>query len=195
MGLQDILETIRAEAAEAASDLEAEARAESERLLTRAREEAEDEERRLAGSQDERVRGERARALSQAHLEAARARRVAREEVYQKALDAVRDRLGVIRQSDRYGSLMASLLDEAIAALPGADTVRVDPADVEVLRQVLAQRDVDLDIETEETPMGGLVLAAPGRTVDNRLATRLERADSQLRFVAGDVIPALRENL
>jgi vacuolar-type H+-ATPase subunit E/Vma4 len=192
LGLQDILETIRSEADETASGLEAEARAESERLLTRAREEADDEERRLASSQDDRIRGERARALSQSHLEAARARRVAREQAYQKAVDSVRSRLGEIRGSDRYESLMTSLLDEAIAALPEADTVRVDPADVHVLRKVLAARHLEIDIETEETPLGGLVLAAPGRTVDNRLATRLERSDSQLRFVAGEVIPALR---
>lgn len=190
MGLQDILETIRSEAEETVSDLEARARAESDQILESAREKAEEEERRLSLSQDDRIRGERARALSGSHLEAARARRNAREEVFQKSIEAVRLRLGTVRESDRYESLMASLLDEAIAALPEATVLRVDPADVAVMRRVLGSR--DLQIETEWTELGGLVVAAPGRTVDNRLATRLERAENHLRYLAGEIIPELR---
>lgn len=190
MGLQDILETIRSEAEETVSDLEARARAESDQILESAREKAEEEERRLSLSQDDRIRGERARALSGSHLEAARARRNAREEVFQKSIEAVRLRLGTVRESDRYESLMASLLDEAIAALPEATVLRVDPADVAVMRRVLGSR--DLQIETEGTELGGLVVAAPGRTVDNRLATRLERAENHLRYLAGEIIPELR---
>lgn len=192
MGLQDILETIRSEAEETVSGLEAQARAESDQALDRAREKARLEERRLAGSQDDRIRGERARALSRSHVEAARARRIAREDVFQKSIDAVRRRLGAVRESDRYESLMASLFDEAIAALPEATVIRVDPGDAAVTRSVLVSRDLEFEIETEETALGGLVLAAPGRTVDNRLATRLERAENQLRYVAGEVIPELR---
>lgn len=190
MGLQDILETIRSEAEETVSDLEARARAESDQILESAREKAEEEERRLSLSQDDRIRGERARALSGSHLEAARARRNAREEVFQKSIEAVRLRLGTVRESDRYESLMASLLDEAIAALREATVLRVDPADVAVMRRVLGSR--DLQIETEGTELGGLVVAAPGRTVDNRLATRLERAENHLRYLAGEIIPELR---
>lgn len=192
MGLQDILETIRSEAEETASGLSAQARAEADEVLERAREKAEEEERRLARSQDDRIRGERARALSGGHLDASRARRDARERVFQESIDAVRKRLGRIRESERYESLMASLLDEAVTALPEATVVRIDPADEEVTRRVLASRGVDLDVETQPTEMGGLVVAAPGRTVDNRLGTRLERAEEQLRYVAGEVIPELR---
>lgn len=192
MGLQDILETIRSEAEETVSDLEARARAESDQVLDSARERAEEEERRLSLSQDHRIQGERARALSGSHLEAARARRSAREEVFQKSIEAVRRRLGIERESDRYESLMAALLDEAIAALPEATVLRVDPVDAAVTQRVLGSRGLDLEIETEETELGGLVVAAPGRTVDNRLATRLERAENQLRYLAGEIIPELR---
>lgn len=192
MGLQDILATIRSEAEETASGLLAEAHAESERLLARARAEAKDEELRLSKSQDDRIRIERARALSRSHLEAAKARRSAREDVYRRAVDDVRRRLVAIRESDRYESLMGSLLDEAVAALPEASSIRVDPGDEAVARRVLSSRGLNLILSTEEIALGGLVLTAPGRTIDNRLETRLERADSQLRYIAGEVVPELR---
>lgn len=192
MALQDILATIRTESEETAAQLIAEARAEEDRMLSRGREEADEEERRLAGSEDDRIRSERARALSQSHLEAARGRRMAREQVYARAIAGVTRRLSAIRASAEYEPLMASLLEEAVAALPGATSVRVDPDDAEVMRRVLESKGVSLGVETEPTPLGGLVLVAPGTMVDNRLATRLERADDQLRFVAGDVIPELR---
>lgn len=192
MALQDILATIRSEAEETASGLVAEAQAESERVLARARAEGESEEQRLAGSQDDRIRVERARALSGSHLEAARARRSAREDVYRRAIEEVRHRLATVRDSDRYESLMGSLLDEAIVALPEATVIRVDPGDEAVVRRVLSTRGLDIAVETEETALGGLVMTAPGRTVDNRLETRLERADNHLRYIAAEVIPELR---
>jgi vacuolar-type H+-ATPase subunit E/Vma4 len=87
---------------------------------------------------------------------------------------------------------MGSLLDEAIAALPEASSIRVDPGDEAVARRVLSSRGLNLILSTEEIALGGLVLTAPGRTIDNRLETRLERADSQLRYIAGEVVPELR---
>lgn len=192
MGLQDILEAIRSEAEETASDLLAGARADADRILERARAEAGREEKRLAASLDDRMRMERARQLSLSHLEAARSRRSAREGVYQEALEGVRRRLGMMRESPRYAGLMGALFDEAVAVLPEATSTVVDPEDVPVAKRLLAERDVDISIETAETPLGGLVLRAPGRTVDNRLAMRLARADAHLRYVAGEIVPELR---
>lgn len=192
MALPDILETIRAESEETASRLVGEAEAEAEELLARARAEAGSEEQRLGGSFDERIRLERARILSRSHLDAARARRVAREDVYGRAIDEVTARLADKRASDDYRELLGSLLDEAVVILPEATEIRVDPGDVPTIERLLDSRSLDLTVETEETPLGGLVLAAPGRTVDNTLATRLTRADRQLRFVAGEIIPELR---
>lgn len=192
MGLPDILETIRSESEATASALIGDAEAAAEQLLARARTEAALEEERLAAGLDDRIRQERARVLSLSHLEAARARRAAREDVYEKAVDGVARRLAEIRSSPDYGTLMGSLLDEAVATLPGATTVRVDPADEGLVRDLLASRRLEMELKIEETPKGGLVLVAPGRTVDNRLATRLGRADTHLRFIAGEIIPGLR---
>lgn len=192
MGLSEILETIRAESEKVASGLIAEAETEAERTLSRARDQAGGEERRLAGSLDDRIRLERARVLSRSHLDAARVRRAAREDLYGDAIEAVIQRLADERSSHDYERLLGSLLDEALATMPGATTIRVDRSDVAVMERVLATRNLDIEVEAGETPLGGLVLMAPGQTVDNTLATRLARADNHLRFVAGEIIPELR---
>lgn len=192
MGLPEILETIRAESEKTASGLVAEAEGGAREMLARARDEASSEEQRLAASLDDRIRLERARVVSRSLLDAARVRRAAREDLYDDAIAAVTARLAAARTSDGYEQLMGSLLDEAMATMPGATIIRVDPDDLAVMKRVLATRDLDVEVETTDTPLGGLVLMAPGRTVDNTLATRLARADNHLRFVAGEIIPELR---
>lgn len=192
MGLPEILETIRAQSEETAAGIVADAETEAQSVLSRARTEANFEERRLAGSLDDRIRLEQARILSRSLLEAARARRAAREDVYRRVIEAVTERLAELRSSDRYHQLLGSLLDEAMATMPGATTLEIDPSDRVVVDGVISTRNLDITIETEEMPLGGLVLRAPGRTVDNTLATRLSRADNHLRFVAGEMIPELR---
>lgn len=192
MGLPEILETIRAQSEETAAGIVADAETEAQGVLSRARTEANSEERRLAGSLDDRIRLEQARILSRSLLEAARARRAAREDVYRRVIEAVTERLAELRSSDRYHQLLGSLLDEAMATMPGATTLEIDPSDRVVVDGVISTRNLDITIETEEMPLGGLVLRAPGRTVDNTLATRLSRADNHLRFVAGEMIPELR---
>lgn len=192
MGLPEILETIRAQSEETAAGIVADAETEAQGVLSRARTEANFEERRLAGSLDDRIRLEQARILSRSLLEAARARRAAREDVYRHVIEAVTERLAELRSSDRYHQLLGSLLDEAMATMPGATTLEIDPSDRVVVDGVISTRNLDITIQTEEMPLGGLVLRAPGRTVDNTLATRLSRADNHLRFVAGEMIPELR---
>jgi len=192
MALSDILDAIRAESQETATGILAAAEAEAARLLDQAREEASREERRLAASKDEQARLERSRIISRAHLEAAQKRRAAREQVYLLALDGVVQRIEALRASPEYRAVLATLFDEAIAVLPSPAAVRVDPADVELVGAILAARDIDLAIEPEVAPLGGILVVAEGRTVDNTLRSRLERADEHLRYVAGELIPGLR---
>lgn len=192
MALAEILETIRSEAEATASSILDEAQAEADALIESARSEAEVEERRFANTFDPRIKLERARVLSRGHLDVARKRRAAREDLYSRAIEAVAARLADERSADSYGESLGSLLDEALRAMPDATTVRVDPADSSVVEEIVRSMDLEIEIELEETPLGGLVLSGPGRTVDNTLATRLARADNRLRLIAGEIIPELR---
>lgn len=192
MALEEILGTIRAESEKTASAVVASARVEAKEVLDRATARAEDERRRLAASLDDRARQERSRIISRSHLETAKERRGAREEVYQTALQGVQRRLSEIRVSPEYEDVLGSLLEEGMAVLPDARVIRVDPRDVDLVATLLASRGLDLDIEVNETPLGGLKLIAEGRDVDNTLATRLRRADTHLRYIAGELVSALR---
>jgi vacuolar-type H+-ATPase subunit E/Vma4 len=192
LALDEILGTIRTESDETASAIIASARAEAKEVLERATARAGSERRRLAASLDDRARQERSRIISRAHLETAKERRAAREEVYQTALEVVQRRLSEIRASPEYPEILGSLLDEAMAVLPDARMIRVDPRDIDVVEALLASRGLDLDIEADEIPLGGLKLIAEGRDVDNTLVTRLRRADTHLRYIAGELVPALR---
>lgn len=192
MALDEILETIRAEADEAAAVIVDDARAQARQLLARATTKAGDERRKSSAALDDRARLERSRILSRAHLETARERRAAREKVYQQILDSVRTRLAEVRASPDYGEILRSLLDEATAVLPNPEAVVVDPRDVGIAEGLLASRGLRLRIETSETPLGGVKVIAGGRDVDNTLATRLLRADPRLRLVAGELLAGLR---
>lgn len=192
MALEDILETIRAESRQSAAAVVAEAEARAEETRSAARDEAAREEERLATSLDDRARLERRRRLSRARLEAAARRREAREQIYREALSRVEERIAALRGSPHYREILADLYDEAIAVLPDADAVHVDPGDTELVRAFLAERGTDLALETEALPLGGLRLTAARHAVDNTFASRIDRADGYLRDVAGTAMPELR---
>lgn len=192
MALSDILEAIHADSRETESRVISEAQAEVDRILLGAREDAAAEERRQAASLDDQIRLEQSRIMSRAHLEAARERRTLREEVYLDVLGRVRLRIETLRDSPDYREVLADLLDEAMAVLPEATTVVVDPVDVDVVRTLVESRRLDVDVEPGECLLGGVVVVAEGCSVDNTLHSRLQRADEHLRFIAGELIPALR---
>ncbi len=192
MALEDILEAIRAESERAAAEILATAEAGANVLLERARDEAKREEQRLSSSLDDQARLERSRIVSRAHLEAATERRDAREQAYRAAREGATRQIEALRSSSQYEKVLADLLDEALAVLPGATVVRVNPTDVATVERLLADKDLDIRIEPDALPLGGVVAAAEGRSVDNSLRSRLDRADEHLRYVAGELAPGLR---
>lgn len=192
MALGDILEAIRAESRETGFRIISEAQVEVERILREAREEADGEEQLLAASLDDRTRIEKSRIMSRAHLDASRQRRAEREKVYQSALEEVRQRVEALRRSPDYKPVLHSLIDEAMAVLPEATTVLADPTDIAVVEALVEERGLGIRIETRNCPMGGVVVVAEGRSVDNTLHSRLQRADQQLRFIAGELLPDMR---
>lgn len=192
MALSDILEAIDADSRETAARIIYEAGGEVDRILTVAREEAAAEEQRLAASLDDQARLERSRVMSRAHLEAARDRRADREGVYRSALEGVRLRIEALRRSPEYRDVLISLIEEAIAVLPEATTVVADPDDVGLVETLVEEWGLNVRVEARECPLGGVVVGAKGRSVDNTLNSRLRRADEHLRFIAGELIPSLR---
>jgi vacuolar-type H+-ATPase subunit E/Vma4 len=192
MAVEDILAAIETEAAAEVSRIVTEAETRAAGLLDEARAEAALEADRLARGRDEAAAVAVRRITSRAHLDAARARREARESIYRQANDRAAEKLERLRSRPEYREVLSALLAEGLAVLPDTKAVRVDEGDLQLARQLLAEIGSTAQAEPGDVPTGGVVLVTDGVVVNNALHSRLERADHHLRFVAADLFPELR---
>lgn len=192
MPLDAILTSIRAEADEEIRRTDEDAARQAGAILVEMQRRAAAEEERLAGSRDELIRLAEARLVNHARLEAERRLRAAREELFQAAVEETRRRLDRVRERVDYPELLGRLLDEALAVMPAAREVRVDPRDLPLIERLLGAREAEWRVETSLRCRGGLDLATDdGRRVANTLDGRLERAAGELRRLAAEVVPDL----
>jgi vacuolar-type H+-ATPase subunit E/Vma4 len=151
-----------------------------------------------------------ARLQHRARLDSLRLLGQARQELIDAALDEIRQRLMVVRQSGEYAALLRRLIKEALAAL-GAKEVAANPPciiadarDETLVRGYLRGNDgtARATLESSLECWGGVIVrSGDGQiTVDNRLETRLERAMPVLqrelaaafeRAAAGEPTPEL----
>ena len=191
MALDDILRSIRAGADAEVRELEATCMAEVAAIVARAEADATAVEQDAATSLQRGTEREASRLIDRARLEARRAALDAVEVAYQERIDALRVRLGTIRDSDAYPLILAGLLDEALVVIPTARRVSVDPADLELARALLAERDLaDVAVEPTLACDGGLELSTDhDRIVRNTFESRLEQADGRLRQLVAARLP------
>ena len=197
MALADILRDIEHDADAEIARIRADAEHEAEALLQAARSAADvasDEmsEARRAGSDETRQR-----LVAQAETEATATLREAREDVFARVLARVRERLAGLRSEPTYGSVLRSLVVEALDALPDATTVVADPRDAEAVDSILAEVDPSggrgLLVEPALETWGGVEVSATDArvVVRNTLEERLERATGRLRPLVARVVPDL----
>ncbi len=188
MALADILDAIRAEAEADISAIRAKAEKEAAALLTRAGEQARAEEERLSHVRDEAADRQTDRILNRTRLGADRAFRAEVEELYLHARRAAADALRSLRGTPRYEDILSRFLEECRAALPGATALRVDPADEDLARRIVAGGEqCDLRVEPTLDSSGGVELADDhGLAVRDTFETRLARAEGVLRLGFGD---------
>lgn len=189
MALEDILAAISAEGERARAEIMKEAEAQRERILQQAEaraQEAIDHIRRLA---EQRRQQERAQALYQARLEAARRRNEAWEAAFRETLDEVRKELSRARERPDYDALLRALLEEALAEVDTPPVIHVDPADEALARALVAELEGDARLETDIRTWGGVQIdTADGRiAVRNTLEARLERAEPFLRRLLASI--------
>ena len=67
------------------------------------------------------------------------------------------------------GEHLSSLIDEAVAVLPEATTVVADPVDMQAVEAIAEARGLEVGVEAGECPLGGVVVVAEGRSVDDGL--------------------------
>ena len=183
MALDDILATIESDGDVAIRELEDTAARRVAEFADKARAEAIRAEQEATPSRNRVDEQEAARLVDRARLEVRRASLDAVDTAYQEALVDLRARLSSLRRAGSYPAILAPLLDEALSLLPDATRVDVDPADVELVRSLLAERDqARVEVVATSPLSGGLDLfTADGRVLHNTFESRLERSDRLLR--------------
>lgn len=189
MALEKLLASLETEAAAEAAQLEAETEQEAARILEGARAEALALAEQVARSGEEELRQEAEQRRAAARLEAAAALREARERAFQEFLAEVRARLADLRGLPGYPATLRALVRESLAALPTAATVRVDPRDEALVRELLDELGTEAEVSTTLESAGGVELAtADGRTARNTIEERLENAEQELRLLFGELL-------
>jgi vacuolar-type H+-ATPase subunit E/Vma4 len=172
---------LRAERAAAAEAIMGDARRRAGELEAAALAAAESEERRAGELRVATARAAAGRQLLEAH-----------QAVHQQIVDDVRDRLRSVRRLHDYPRILATLIAQALAALPGGTTVRVDPADEALARRLLraeGSRRGELSVEPSLSCAGGAEVADDsGATATNTVEARLAAAEPVLRTLIGRLL-------
>lgn len=170
--------------------LEQEAAAERERVLTEARQQAEEiraaaqaEARRVVEAQREQqvaaLRAARVRAQSTAQLQAQalvlEQKDQAIVEVFRRAEQALGN---VVGDRARYANVLERLIAEGIQGFPGHVVIETHPDDADLARSATKRQRVDAEVRSADGVRGGVrLVSADGRyVVLNTLPSRLAQA-------------------
>ena len=187
MGLQAILEQIRASGEAQVQEIEQNAHSQVNAILAQARMEAQQIEEDACETTSAPAVGERARILHRARLESLRIIGDVREALVDTAITRARERLASIRVDSAYPAVLRTLTQEALTALDSDGTGKAqllaDPRDEKLLKKILAELKLDLPVSYKLNCWGGLIAKSEdGRVVViNTLDSRLEQATSFLR--------------
>lgn len=185
MGLQAILDEIRALGEAQVREIERDAQSQANGILAQARAEALHIEEDARADASAPAVAERARILHRARLESLRVVGDVREELVDTALARVRERLASIRADPIYPSALRTLIEEALAKLAsdGKAQLLADRRDGTLLEKILDDLDLDLPVSYELNCWGGLIAKSEDARVIviNTFESRLEHATPFLR--------------
>lgn len=169
--------------------LENEAHSEIERIRAEARDraaqivaQAQEQARSLVESRGRALESQRqaglVRARSAADLDANASRLSAGEAGTAEVYELVQGYLSGVTSAPEYRDILSRLISQAREAIPGAEAVEVNPADVDLARQLVT----DLEVRGNPGVKGGArVVARGGKSgITNTLGGRLERVRADL---------------
>jgi len=186
MSLDTVVEDVRDEARAHAKEIRESAESEAEEIIAEAEADAERiREERLA-EVERQIDQEREQTLSSAKLEAKQERLGARRDVLEDVYDDVESAIADI-EGDRRRELTATLLDASLAEFDDDEPVAVyaRPEDAELVEELLADRDAELDGEVD--CLGGVVAESDASRVrvNNTFDSVLDSVwDDELKQVA-----------
>jgi vacuolar-type H+-ATPase subunit E/Vma4 len=187
MGLQAILEKIRASGNAQVQEIERNIKSQVNAILAQARMEADQIEEDSRANASAPAVAERARILHRARLESLRIVGAVREDMVDTAIARAREHLASMRADPSYPAVLRKLTDEALTELAsgsaGKTQLLADPRDKSLLKIILDDLKLDLAVNYELNCWGGLIAKSEdGRVVViNTFESRLERAIAFLR--------------
>ncbi len=190
MALEDILRAIREETDAEAERIESDAAVQAAEIEAAAREEAERLRAEILAARARGAEAQREGLMRAARARSASAWRDGREDVFGRVHAEVLRRLDGLRGDAGYPAILRALLDEAVAALPDAIEVRIDPRDLPLFERAMEPGRGALGVEGSLATSGGVEVVAPGgRVVRNTVEERLARSGPFLRPLVARVIP------
>jgi vacuolar-type H+-ATPase subunit E/Vma4 len=187
MGLQAILEKIRATGEAQVQEIEQSAHFQANGILAQARADVRQIEEDASAKASAPAVAERARILHRARLEALRVVGDVREELVNTAINRARERLASTRADQSYTAVLHTLTKEALTELSsdgvGKAQLLVDFNDKVLMETILHDLGLDLPVFDGLNCWGGLIAKSQdGRViVINTFESRLERAAPFLR--------------
>jgi vacuolar-type H+-ATPase subunit E/Vma4 len=187
MGLEVILETIRASGDAQVQEIERNTQSQVNEILAQATMEAhqiEEDSCRLTSAP---AAAERARIFHRARLEALHIVGDVRENLVDTTIHRARERLMSLRNDVCYPTVLHMLTQEALTELAlgesGIAEVLADPRDATLVKKIIDESNLDLRVSYELNCWGGLIAKSEdGRVVViNTFESRLERATAFLR--------------
>lgn len=189
MAIEDILQTLDAQAEADVRAVIDEARQHADHILDEAERDAQRVREGYVRQANRTAATEASKLVNAARLEAKMTISTARGGAVEKAFDLATAQLAHARESAEYDRLFAELAHEALAGLSGPVVMHVDPAD-ESRARALNASGVDITVQADIESFGGVMVEADtGRIV--RRNTFEDRAERVRQYVQADVAKAL----
>lgn len=198
MSSEALLKAIETAGQEALAQLEQETSQRVEEILSDAKDTAESRRKEACQEAQRPLATERARRLHEARMEALKITAAARDKAAERLQAKVQSRLSKLRSNSEYRAIFRHLFEEAVQMLgeqeiadsgngsPEMPSLEIDGRDGELARDLLKQLDMEMDITTNLSSWGGVVVrSGDGRiVVTNTLEARLAQLEPYLeRFI------------
>jgi vacuolar-type H+-ATPase subunit E/Vma4 len=177
MALEDIFRALQEQADRDVEAVLEEAHAHAKVIHEQAEREAEEVRATRIAEAERAVIARSSQDMNSARLEARKHVAAVKERAIRDVFDDALAGLADVRGRSDYPAVFAALADEAMADVSGEFELLVDPSDVELARQYLAERGKTAEIRPDISTAGGIIIVTEGGTVlrRNTLEDRLDK--------------------
>ena len=169
MALEDIFRALQEQAYQDVAAVLEEAQAHAAVITEEAQREAKSAAERRVAEAERMAVAKSGQELNHVRLEARKRVAAVKEKAVREAFDDAMKALGQVRSRADYAQIFRALADEALDGVTATDIeVLVDPADVDLAREVIATKGVSAEVKPDLCCAGGLVVATQGGTIQRR---------------------------